>query len=70
MPILKTNKYRLAEKSYLNHLTKMYNVVKNSKYMTQKEKTNKLNNLKKVYTKIIRQSESKYIPNNNFLINL
>lgn len=70
MPLLKTTAYRLAEKTYLNELTKMYNMVKKSKYMTQKEKTNKLNNLKKVYTKIIRQSGSKYIPNNNFLINL
>jgi hypothetical protein len=70
MPLLKTTAYRSAEKTYLNELTKMYNMVKKSKYMTQKEKTNKLNNLKKVYTKIIRQSGSKYIPNNNFLINL
>ena len=70
MPILKTNKYRLAEKKYLNHLTKMYNDVKNSKYMTQKEKTHKLNILKTLYTEIIRQHNSKYMPNNNLLISL
>jgi len=47
----------------------MYNDVKNSKYMTQKEKTHKLNILKTLYTEIIRQHNSKYMPNNNLLIN-